>query len=139
MRVTVDWLDAMRMAGVSGDGHHVVMDGPPDLGGRNGGPRPMEMVLLGLGGCSAVDVVHILERGRRSVDRCRVVIDAERGTTEPKVFTRIHMHFIVGSRNAPARVIERAVALSAGKYCSVVRMLASTARITHSVEPHTTV
>ena len=134
MRVTIDWQEAVRLLGISAEGHEVVMDGPPDLGGAGGGPRPMEMVLLGLGGCSAVDVVHILERGRRTVRQCRVTIDAERAETDPKVFTRIHMHFTIAAPGAPAAVVERAVDLSAGKYCSVARMLASTAEISHSVE-----
>lgn len=134
MQVTIDWLTGMRLAGTSAEGHRVEMDGPPALGGSGAGPRPMEMVLLGLGGCSAVDVVHILERGRRTVTRCRVTIDAERAETDPRVFTRIHMQFSVTAPGASEAVIARAVALSADKYCSVARMLAATADITHGVE-----
>lgn len=133
MQVSVDWLAGMRLAGTNAEGHRVEMDGPPALGGSGAGPRPMEMVLLGLGGCSVVDVVHILERGRRTVTSCRVAIDAERAETDPKVFTRIHMQFVVAAPGAAEAVIERAVALSAEKYCSVARMLASTADITHGV------
>lgn len=134
MQISVDWLTGMRLAGTSAEGHRVEMDGPPALGGSGAGPRPMEMVLLGLGGCSVVDVVHILERGRRTVASCRVTIDAERADADPKVFTRIHMQFAVAAPGTAAAVIERAVALSADKYCSVARMLASTADITHGVE-----
>lgn len=134
MQITVEWQDEARFVGATEAGHQVVMDGPPAAGGRDQGPRPMEMLLLGLGGCSAFDVVHILQRGRRTVRACRVRVDAERAPTEPKVFTRIHMHFSVACDDAAVSVVERAVALSAEKYCSAARMLASTATITHSTE-----
>lgn len=134
MRATIDWQEAARLVGETDSGHSITMDGPPDLGGLDAGPRPMEMVLLGLGGCSALDVVHILRRGRRDVSGCRVALEAERAPTEPRVFTRIHLHFTVHSSDATSAMVERAVTLSAEKYCSVVRMLASTADITHSAE-----
>lgn len=134
MRARVSWEGQARFTGETESGQRVVMDGPPDAGGRDQGPRPMEMVLLGLGGCSAFDVVHILQKGRRAVAACEVEIDAERAAVDPKVFTRIHMHFIVRGAELDRARVERAVALSADKYCSVARMLASTAEITHDAE-----
>lgn len=134
MRATVSWEGEARFLGRTGSGREVVMDGPPDAGGREQGPRPTEMVLLGLGGCSAFDVVHILGRARRPLAGCRVEIDAERAATDPKVFTRIHLHFVVQGEDVGAAHVERAVRLSAEKYCSVARMLASTAEITHDWE-----
>ena len=131
MHATVTWEGEARFVGRTESGHEVVMDGPPDAGGRDQGPRPMEMVLLGLGGCSAFDVVHILRRGRQPIGDCRVAIEAERADTDPKVFTRIHMQFEVAGEGLSAKAVERAVGLSAEKYCSVARMLASTATITH--------
>lgn len=134
MHATVSWQDAVRFIGESDTGHAITMDGPPTLGGTNAGPRPMEMVLLGLGGCSALDVVNILRRGRRTVEDCRAEIEAERAETDPRVFTRIHLHFVVRSPDATRDFVERAVRLSAEKYCSVALMLASTAEISHSAE-----
>ncbi|MDZ7829453.1 MAG: OsmC family protein [Halofilum sp. (in: g-proteobacteria)] len=131
MRVNVAWRDQASFVGTTESGHRVMMDGPPDAGGRELGPRPMEMVLLGLGGCSAFDVVHILRRGRESLNGCEVAVEAERAETEPRVFTRIHMKFSLRGENLSEQKIDRAVNLSAEKYCSVVRMLASTATITH--------
>ena len=95
MKARVKWVEEATFVGESGSGHAVVMDGPPDHGGRNLGVRPMEMILLGTGGCSAFDVVHILKKGRQPVTDCVVELSAERAETEPKVFTSIHMHFIV--------------------------------------------
>ncbi len=112
----------------------MVMDGPPDHGGRDLAVRPMEMLLLGMGGCSAFDVVHILTRSRQPVTGCEVDIDAERAATEPKVFTRIHMHFRVTGMSLPASQVERAVRLSAEKYCSASIMLGKVADITHTFE-----
>lgn len=134
MQARVTWDGAARFVGETGSGQRVVMDGPPDAGGQDQGPRPMEMVLLGLGGCSAFDVVHILQKGRRTVDACEVEIEAERATSDPKVFTRIHLHFVVRGADLDRARVERAVSLSAEKYCSVARMLASTAEITHDAE-----
>lgn len=131
MRVTVAWRDQASFVGTTESGHRVMMDGPPDAGGRELGPRPMEMVLLGLGGCSAFDVVHILQRGRHSVSACEVAVDAERADTDPKVFTKIHMKFSVRGEGLTETQVDRAVTLSAEKYCSVVRMLSATATITH--------
>lgn len=131
MRVHVAWRDQASFVGTTESGHRVMMDGPPDAGGRELGPRPMEMVLLGLGGCSAFDVVHILQRGRQAVAGCEVAVEAERAETDPKVFTRIHMQFSLRGENLSEKHVGRAVDLSAEKYCSVARMLASTATITH--------
>lgn len=136
MRARVTWEGAARFVGETESGQCVVMDGPPDAGGRDQGPRPMEMVLLGLGGCSAFDVVHILQKGRRSVTACEVTIEAERASTDPKVFTRIHMHFVVRGADLDRPRVDRAVSLSAEKYCSVARMLDSTAAISHDAELH---
>ena len=120
--------------GESGSGHAVVMDGSADQGGRNLGVRPMEMLLLGLGGCTAFDVMLILKRGRQRVTDCVVEIEAERAETDPKVFTRIHLHYVVSGHGlAPAKV-ERAVQLSAEKYCSASIMLGKTAELTHDFE-----
>lgn len=131
MKTTVSWIGKARFVGDSGSGHSVVMDGPPENGGQDSGPRPMEMLLLGLGGCTAFDVVHILKKGRHPVASCRVEIDAERADTEPKVFTKIHVHFVVGGDGLKADAVERAVKLSAEKYCSASIMLGAVANITH--------
>lgn len=110
--------------GESGSGHALIMDGPPDHGGADRGPRPMEMVLLGLGGCSSFDVVSILRKGRQQVESCELLMDADRAEQEPKVFTRIHLHFVVKGRGLRESLVERAVNLSAEKYCSASIMLA---------------
>ncbi len=133
MKTSVQWVDGMRFLATTGTGHSLVMDGAPDAGGLNQGARPMEMLLAGLGGCSAFDVVLILKRSREPVTGCRVDMDAERAETDPKVFTNIVMRFTVtGSKLSHAKV-ERAVKLSAEKYCSAVAMLSATATITHEV------
>ena len=134
MQARVKWLEGTAMVGESGSGHAVVMDGPPDLGGRNLGVRPMEMLLLGLGGCTQFDVLLILRRGRARVTDCVVELSAERAETEPKVFTRIHVHFIVTGQDLSPKQVERAIALSAEKYCSASIMLGTTAEVTHDFE-----
>jgi len=136
MECTVDWVAASGMAFVAetGSGHLLTMDGAPDGGGRNLAPRPMETVLAGTGGCTAYDVVLILKRGRHDVTGCRVKVSAERAATDPKVFTRIQLHFIVTGRNLNADAVARAVALSHEKYCSATIMLAKTAEIITSHE-----
>lgn len=134
MKARVKWLDNMSFVGESGSGHSVVMDGPPELGGRNLGVRPMEMLLLGLGGCSSFDVVLILQKSKQQVMDCEVEIEAERADNEPKVFTRIHLHFIVTGRNLSTDKVARAIKLSAEKYCSASIMLAKTAEVTHDFE-----
>ena len=120
--------------GESGSGHSLVMDGAPEAGGRNLGMRPMEMVLLGLGGCSAFDVMMILKRSREQVTDCVVELDAQRAETDPKVFTKIEMRYVLTGRSLDRKKVERAVSLSAEKYCSASAMLAKSAQITHTVE-----
>ena len=134
MKARVKWVQDATFVGESGSGHSVVMDGPPDSGGRNLGIRPMEMLLLGMGGCTAADIVHILKRSRQSVTDCVVELDAERAAEGPKVFTRIHVHFIVTGNHLSENQVKRAVQLSAEKYCSASLMLAKTAAITHDYE-----
>ena len=134
MKCRIKWLDHMSFVGESDSGHSVVMDGAPDAGGRNLGVRPMEMLLLGLGGCTAFDVVSILTKSRQQISVCEVEIEAERASEVPKIFTRIHVHFIVSGRALDAAKVARAVALSADKYCSASRMLEKAATITHDFE-----
>ena len=136
MECTVDWVAASGMAFVAetGSGHLLTMDGAPDGGGRNLAPRPMETVLAGAGACTAYDVVLILKRGRHAVTGCKLKMSAERATTDPKVFTRINMHFVVSGRQLNADAVARAVALSHEKYCSATAMLGRTAEITVSHE-----
>ena len=134
MKARVKWVEAATFLGESGSGHSVVMDGPPDSGGRNLGVRPMEMLLLGMGGCTAFDVVYILKRARQPVDDCVVELSAERAEAEPKVFTHIHVHFIVSGEGLAEKQVARAVELSAEKYCSASLMLGKTAKISHDYE-----
>ena len=123
MKARVQWAGEALFLGESGSGHAVVMDGPHDAGGRNLGVRPMEMLLIGLGGCSNFDVVSILRKGRQPVESCEVFLDAERAGEEPKVFTKIHLHFVVKGRWLKEAQVKRAVELSAEKYCSASIML----------------
>jgi putative redox protein len=134
MKARVKWVEGALMLGESASGHAIVMDGPEEHGGRNLGVRPMEMLLLGMGGCSEFDVVHILKKARQDVRFCEVELSAERGQNEPKVFTRIHAHFRVGGRGLTGKAVERAVRLSAEKYCSASIMLGAMAEITHDFE-----
>ena len=134
MKARIKWVQDATFVGESGSGHALVMDGPPEHGGRNLGVRPMEMLLLGLGGCTAFDVVHILKRLREPVSDCVVELSAERADEEPKVFTRIHVHFIVTGRGLGDKKVARAVTLSAEKYCSASIMLGKTADISHDYE-----
>ncbi len=134
MKCRVKWLDHMSFVGESGSGHSVVMDGAPEAGGRDLGIRPMEMLLLGLGGCTAFDVVSILHKSRQQITDCEVEIEAERATDIPKVFTKIHVHFIVSGKDLDPGRVARAVELSADKYCSASRMLGKVAEITHDFE-----
>jgi len=145
MKARVKLVDGMMFVGESGSGHAVVMDGAPEYGGRNLGIRPMEMLLIGLGGCTAFDVVQILRKGREPVSDCQVEVTAERAEPDPKVFTKIHLEYRVKGKDlAPAKV-ERAIQLSKEKYCSASIMLGAVANITHSwtavdeaAEPETT-
>ena len=137
MKCRIKWLDFRSFVGESGSGHSVVMDGAPDAGGRNLGIRPMEMLLLGLGGCTAFDVVSILQKSRQDLVDCEVEIEAERAEDIPKIFTRIHVHFIVSGNDLDPKKVEKAVSLSADKYCSASRMLEKAAEITHDFEIRT--
>ena len=136
MECTVNWVPASGMGFVAetGSGHVLMMDGAPDGGGRNLAPRPMETVLAGTAGCTAYDVVLILKRGRQEVSGCQVKVTSERASTDPKVFTRIHMHFNVSGKQLDEAAVARAVQLSHDKYCSASIMLAKTAEITTSFE-----
>jgi len=136
MEVKVSWNgpSGMSFRAQTGSGHLVCMDGAPDGGGNNLAPRPMEMMLVGAGGCTAYDVVLILKRGREDVRGCDVTLQAERAETDPKVFTKINFHFVVSGRNLKPAAVERAIALSHDKYCSATIMLAKSADITHSFE-----
>ena len=134
MKARVKLIEGVSFVGQSESGHSVVMDGPPDGGGKNLGVRPMEMVLLGLGGCSAYDVVHILRKSRQQVTDCVADLDATRADSDPKVFTRIHVHFTVTGKSLEPKRVEQAVKLSAEKYCSASIMLGKTAEITHDFE-----
>ena len=134
MKVRIKWIENVAFLGESESGHALVMDGSPDAGGRNLGPRPMETVLMGTGACSAYDVVHILKKGREPITDCVVEIQAERAPTDPKVFTAIHFHFIVTGNNLNPAKVERAIKLSAEVYCSASAMMAKTAVVTHDFE-----
>ncbi len=134
MHARVKWLDHMSFVGESGSGHSVVMDGSPEHGGRNLGVRPMEMLLIGLGGCTAFDVVLMLQKSRQNVIDVEVALDAERAEDIPQVFTDIKAHFKVWGKDLSARHVERAVTLSAEKYCSATKMLEKSATITYTWE-----
>lgn len=134
MKAEVKWAGEARFDGKSETGHTVIMDGAEEYGGKNQGARPMELLLLGMGGCSAFDVVLILKKARQEIIDCVVQLDAQRAETEPKVFTKIHAHFVVSGKNLSEKRVARAVELSAEKYCSASIMLAKTADITHDFE-----
>jgi putative redox protein len=134
MKARIKWVEEVSFVGESGSGHAVVMDGPPESGGRDLGIRPMEMILIGLGGCTAFDVVHILKRARQPVTDCVVEVEADRADQPPKVFTHIRVHFIVSGDGLAEKQVARAVQLSAEKYCSASIMLAKVAKISHDYE-----
>jgi len=134
MKARIKWVEDRTFVGESGSGHKIVLGTAFGPEGRSPGPSAMELVLIGLGGCTAYDVVHILEKGRQPVEDVNVSLDADRAEQEPKVFTRIHMHFVVKGRGLASEKVERAIALSAEKYCSASAMLAKTATITHDFE-----
>lgn len=134
MKARIKWAGEASFIGETESGHAIAMDGPPDMGGRNIGPRPMELLLIGTGGCTSFDVVHILKKSRQQVTDCIAEIDAERATTDPKIFTKIHIHFIVSGKGLKTEQVERAVKLSAEKYCSASIMLGKSADITHDFE-----
>lgn len=134
MKARVKWVEGRTFVGESGSGHKVVLGTAHGPDGQTPGPSPMEMVLIGTGGCSAYDVVHILEKGREAVEDCVVELDADRAETDPRVFTRIHMHFVVKGRRLAFAKVQRAIDLSIEKYCSASAMLAKTATISHDFE-----
>lgn len=136
MECKISWMGpgGMAFAAETGSGHMVTMDGAPEGGGRNLAPRPMEMVLLGTGGCTAYDVVMILQKSRQDVRGCTVKLNADRASEDPKVFTKINFHFTVTGRNLNPSTVERAINLSHDKYCSASIMIAKTAELTHSFE-----
>ncbi len=134
MNIKVSWAGDALFIGESATGHKLLMDGPPEGGGHNLGPRPMEMLLLGTGSCSCYDVISILKKSRQNVVRCEVEVSSKRAETEPKVFTDIHIHFKVFGVDLKERQVERAVSLSAEKYCSASIMLGASANITHSFD-----
>lgn len=134
MKAIVNWQDKICFAGETESGHQILMDGATEFGGENRGARPMEMVLLGLGGCSSIDVILILQKAKQSIEDCKVEISAERSESIPKVFTKIHLHFtVIGSQLNEQRV-KRAIDLSADKYCSVSLMLEKSVQMSHSFE-----
>ncbi|MDL0431085.1 OsmC family protein [Marinobacter sp. TBZ242] len=135
MKATIDWTGDASFRATSGSGHAIQMDGPPGHGGKDLGPRPMEMILMGLGGCSSFDVMSILQKSRQEVTACHAELDAERADSVPAVFTRIHLHFVVTGNNLKENLVKRAVSLSAEKYCSASIMLEKAGvKITHSHE-----
>lgn len=134
MKARVKWVQDVMFVGESGSGHSLVVDGAPEAGGRNMGFRPMELMLLGLGTCSAFDVVMILKRGREQVTDCVVELDGTRAETDPKVYTAVELVYKVSGKNLDRQKVERAVALSAEKYCSASKMFSATATLTHRVE-----
>jgi len=131
MQARIDWQGKLQFSGAADSGHTITIDGPPAIGGENAGPRPMELILLGVGGCSAMDVMHILKKARQDVRDCRIELDGTRAETEPKVFTDIHLRFIVTGDNLNEKHVARAVQLSAEKYCSASIMLSASVNITH--------
>ncbi len=134
MKARVKWVEQVSFLGESESGHAVLMDGAPAAGGRNLGPRPMEMLLLGAGGCTSFDVIAILKKSRQAVTDCYVELEAERAETDPKVFTKIHMHFVVKGKDIKPEAVEKAIKLSAEKYCSASIMLGAMATVTHDFE-----
>lgn len=134
MKTTIRWIGEVGFQADSDSGHSVIMDGAPESGGQNRGPRPMELVLMGMGGCTAFDVVHILRKSRVDVRDCVAHIEAQRAPTDPKVFTHIHVHFVVAGHGLKTAQVARAIELSAEKYCSASIMLGKTAKITHDFE-----
>jgi len=134
MNISVNWVDGMLMVGKSHSGHSITMDGPPEIGGENLGVRPMEMLLLGVAGCTMIDVVTTLKKMRQELTHCETKVNAERADNHPKVFTDIHIQFIIKGKGLDTKKVEKAITLSAEKYCSASIMLGKTASITHDFE-----
>ena len=134
MNLSVNWVNGMLMVGKSHSGHSITMDGPIEIGGENLGVRPMEMLLLGVAGCTMIDVVTTLKKMRQDLSHCETKISAERAQEHPKVFTDIHIHFVVKGKDLDSKKVDKAIKLSAEKYCSASIMLGKTAKITHDFE-----
>jgi len=134
VKTRITWLEDMTYVAQAPSGHALVMDGPPELGGHNLGPRPMELLLMGMGGCTAIDVVNILRKARQELRGCEVQLEGERATSDPKVFTTIQVHFILTGKSLSPKQVEHAIHLSAEKYCSASIMLGQTAKISHTFE-----
>ena len=134
MNISVNWVDGMLMVGKSHSGHSITMDGPPEIGGENLGVRPMEMLLLGVAGCTMIDVVSTLKKMRQNLTQCETKVNAERANDHPKVFTDIHIQFVIKGKDLDQNKVEKAISLSAEKYCSASIMLGKTASITHDFE-----
>jgi len=134
MNLSVNWVDGMLMVGKSHSGHSITMDGPIDIGGENLGIRPMEMLLLGVAGCTMIDVITTLKKMRQDLSHCETKITAERANEHPKVFTDIHIHFMIHGKKMDSKKVDKAITLSANKYCSASIMLGKTANITHDFE-----
>lgn len=134
MKTTIKWIDGMMMMGESASGHSVVMDGPEEFGGKNLGIRPMEMMILGMGGCTTIDVISTLEKMREKVTNCRAEITSDRAESHPKVYTNIHIHFIIEGKNLNDKKVSKAITLSSEKYCSASIMIGKTANISHDFE-----
>ena len=131
MNISVEWIDGMLMVGKSDSGHAIVMDGPPEIGGENLGVRPMEMLLLGMTGCTVIDVISTLKKMREDVVDCQTQVSADRSEEYPKVFTNIHVHFVLRGKQLNPLKVDKAIKLSAEKYCSASIMIGKTAIITH--------
>ena len=134
MNISANWIDGMLMVGKSDSGHAIVMDGPPEIGGKNLGVRPMEMLLLGMAGCTMIDVVTTLKKMREDLLYCETKVSADRADEYPKVFTNIHVHFILRGKKLNPSKVDKAIKLSAEKYCSASIMIGKTAIITHDYE-----
>jgi len=134
MNISVKWIDGMLMVGKSDSGHAIVMDGPPEIGGENLGVRPMEMLLLGMAGCTMIDVVSTLKKMREDIVDCQTQVSADRAEEYPKVFTNIHVHFVLKGNQLNPSNVDKAIKLSAEKYCSASIMIGKTATITHDYE-----
>jgi len=134
MKARIKLAEGMTFVAESGSGHGIVVDASPDVGGRDLGPRPMELVLMGTGACSAVDVVLILRKSRQDISDCTVELEADRATEDPKVFTRVHFHYVITGKNLSTSHVERAIRLSREKYCSATAMIAHTAAVTTDYE-----
>ena len=134
MQIRVKWQGKLAFTGISGTGHEITIDGPPESGGEDQGARPMELLLIGMGACSSVDVIGILKKSRLEVTDCQVEVSGERAQEHPKIFTKIHLHFVISGQGLNDKIVSRAISLSAEKYCSASIMLGAMAEVTHDYE-----